>query len=49
MESEKSTTIRVSVKVREELGELGTVKDSYNSIIGMLLNFYKENKGDKSG
>ena len=39
----KFTTIKVSTETRDELSQLGTMSDSYDSVIKKLVKYYKEN------
>lgn len=39
----KSTTIRVSEETKLELKKLGTMDDSYNTVISRLIQEHKEN------
>jgi predicted CopG family antitoxin len=38
----KFTTIKVSTETRDELTKLGTMDDSYDSVIKKLIKHYKE-------
>lgn len=40
MESDDGTYIRVKKSTRERLGNIGTKKDSYDSVINMLIDQY---------
>jgi hypothetical protein len=44
----KFTTIKVSTETRDDLSKLGTMDDSYDSVIKRLIAFYKEN-GERFG
>jgi predicted CopG family antitoxin len=39
----KSTTIKISTELRDELTKLGTMDDSYDSVIRRLVKYYKKN------
>jgi hypothetical protein len=45
----EDSTIRISKKMKKELEELGTLADTYESVIGRLVEFYKKHSknGDK--
>jgi predicted CopG family antitoxin len=44
--NEKKTTIRIKEQTYNRLSELGTVKETFNEVIEMLLNFYEANNSD---
>jgi len=48
MKNENKTTIWIDKNVKEELGQLGAMGDTYADVIKMLIGFYKESKGIKT-
>jgi len=43
----KSTTIRVSEETKTALKKLGTMEDSYNTVISRLIDEHNENNKNK--
>lgn len=43
MSADKSTTIKVSMETRDKLSKLGTMDDSYDSVIRRLIKYYEDN------
>jgi hypothetical protein len=42
MAADKSTTIKVSMETRAKLSKLGTMDDSYDSVIKRLIKYYED-------